>query len=361
MVVHGPLIFDTGDVRRLMEILHPDEILVAGVMARTAAEESGLPVRFCNDPPSRVIRRLAEKAFLANRGKTVESGRIFGRIVASRLPGSGLVHLECSSSTIYCWDGGDMDLSSALAGATGFPVIPVASAVCAAVAGERVIGGCLPGEPVCVNGLVIGYATSTRVVLRQRKDAIEIVSGLVPKAHGLEKLAAQGGVDLATAWCKSGNIRSVAPTVYTRTARRGRIVTVDHAGISIYERLRGPVCGVLAIGDDTSAVCGHICAHRGIPVLGIVDGDADGIVPDRYPPGSIVVYVHHGRDDDLGREVAALVPDGEVSWDAWVADVLAELEGRVRIVRYDTRTSPPDGDAPYSGSSFDGNPKESGP
>jgi hypothetical protein len=107
---------------------------------------------------------------------------------------------------------------------------------------------------------------------------------------------------------------------------------IDHAGVSLYESLTGRVCGVLAIGDDTSAVCGHICSHRGIPVLGIVDGDADGIVPDRYPSGSVILHVCEGRDDDLGREVAAMIPDKEVVWEAWVDQVLAYMKGRVRIL-----------------------------
>ena len=42
MVVHGPEAFDAGDVERMIGLLAPRLVLVAGVMARTAAEESGL-------------------------------------------------------------------------------------------------------------------------------------------------------------------------------------------------------------------------------------------------------------------------------------------------------------------------------
>ena len=68
MVVHGPELFDQGDVAWLMDILSPKRIVVAGVMARTAAEESGLRVEFNAQPPSRVIRSLDDPVFLANRG-----------------------------------------------------------------------------------------------------------------------------------------------------------------------------------------------------------------------------------------------------------------------------------------------------
>ena len=64
MVVHGPAAFDAGDVERLMGLLCPRRVLVAGVMARTAAEESGLPVTCTDERPSRVLSDLREPAFL---------------------------------------------------------------------------------------------------------------------------------------------------------------------------------------------------------------------------------------------------------------------------------------------------------
>src|SRR5512137_750972 len=120
MVVHGPELFDRGDVAWLMETVVPNRVIVAGVMARTAAEESGLPVEFIAKPPSRVLLGLEGQVFLANRGKTALSGKIFGNIVASQLCYSGLVHLECSSQTIYFWNNGNKNLAGILAGLTGF-------------------------------------------------------------------------------------------------------------------------------------------------------------------------------------------------------------------------------------------------
>ena len=120
MVVHGPELFDRGDVAWLMEVLCPRRVVVAGVMARTAAEESGLQVEFNAQPPSRVIRALDVPVFLANRGKTPETGELFGNIVASRLGDTGLVHIECSSRTVYCWNSGDEELAGLLSGFTGF-------------------------------------------------------------------------------------------------------------------------------------------------------------------------------------------------------------------------------------------------
>uniref|UniRef100_UPI000AC585BE DUF2117 domain-containing protein n=1 Tax=Methanoculleus chikugoensis TaxID=118126 RepID=UPI000AC585BE len=121
-----------------------------------------------------------------------------------------------------------------------------------------------------------------------------------------------------------------------RVRRGGRIAVIDHCGHTLYGEIGGEdVCGVLAVGDDTTAVCGHICSHFGIPVFGgVVDGgDGDGIVKPGYAPGgSVVVEVLDGRDDDVGREVAAVRDLEAASWEDWVEETLRVLAGRVRVV-----------------------------
>ncbi len=331
MVVHGPEAFDQGDVETLISLLEPRIVLVAGVMARTAAEESGLPVVCCDDPPSILIRRLFGPVFLVNRGKTERSGKIFGEIVAARLgEEKGLLHLECSSRTCYLWNHADEGLGIALARRTGYTLVREQSAH-APSSNRRIIRGCLPGEAVCINGIVIGHATEDTVIVETDEGTVRTVAGLDPKTHGLEKLHRRGSVDLATAWCKSGAIRYSTPKLRERGRRSGTIVVVDHCGHTLFERIDEETCGVLAIGDDTTTVCGHICSHRGIPVLGIVDGDADCLVPEGFAPGSVVFEVTQDRDDEVGWELAKEVPDGEVEWDAWVERVKRRLQGRAKI------------------------------
>jgi hypothetical protein len=331
MVVHGPELFDQGDVAWMRDVLCPKRIVVAGVMARTAAEESGLPVEFHAQPPSRVILAQEEPVFLVNRGKTAETGEIFGNIVASRLGNRGLVHLECSGRIVYCWNGGDEELAGVLSHLTGFRKKTVKTTV-HRQENVREIRGCIPGEAVYVNGIVIGRATADVVSLRSTGGLIEPGSGLEPKQHGLEKLSSSRNIDISTAWCKSGQVRSTLPQMKTRASSTGRVLVIDHCGHEIYKKMPPSCCGVLAIGDDTTAVCGHICAHRGIPVLGIVDGDSDVIIPSAFAPGSVILEVLSERDDDVGKEIGKIVPDTGVIWDAWVQQMLDYLNGRVRIV-----------------------------
>jgi hypothetical protein len=331
MVVHGPELFDQGDVAWLRDVLRPKRIVVAGVMARTAAEESGLPVEFHAQPPSRVILTQDDPVFLANRGKTAETGEIFGNIVASRLGNRGLVHVECSSRIVYCWNGGDEELAGILSHLTGFKKKSVKTTV-HRQENVREIRGCIPGEAVYVNGIVIGRATADVVSLRSTGGVIEPGSGLEPKSHGLEKLSSTRNIDISTAWCKSGSVRTTQPQMKTRTSSTGHVLVIDHCGHEIYRKIPKDCCGVLAIGDDTTEVCGHICAHRGIPVFGIVDGDKDVIVPSAFAPGSVVLEVLSERDDDVGKEIGKIVPDTRIVWDAWVQQMLDYLNGRVRVV-----------------------------
>jgi hypothetical protein len=329
MVVHGPEAFDAGDVERLIGLLSPRGVLVAGVMARTAAEESGLPVTCTDERPSVVLVALSGRACLVNRGKTPESGRIFGEIVAGRLP--GLVHVETSSETVYCWNRGDRELAEEIVQRTGYTLVHTKSDG-SRREGVREVRGCLPGEAVFVNGIVIGTATEETVVLSGEDGTFRAVSGLDEKPHGFEKLLRAGLPDLATAWCKSGPVRSTPPRQGGHAPRGGRVAVIDHCGHTLYHEIGDGVCGVLAVGDDTTAVCGHICSHAGIPVFGVVDGDADAIVEPGYAPGSVVVEVVDGRDDDLGRELAATRDLNPSSWEEWVEETLRVLAGRVQIV-----------------------------
>jgi len=329
MVVHGPEAFDAGDTGRLIALLSPRRVLVAGVMARTAAEESGLPVTCTDERPSVVLAAEGGRAFLVNRGKTPESGRIFGELVAGRL--EGLVHVEASSCTVYCWDRGDEHLARDIASLTGYALVHAMSDRTQRE-GTREVRGCLPGEAVFVNGIVIGTATVETVVLASEGGVLRPISGLDPKPHGFEKLLRAGLPDLDAAWCKSGPVRRVPPRQGGRTSCEGRVAVIDHCGHTLYGEIGDGICGVFAIGDDTTAVCGHICSHAGIPVFGVIDGDADAIVEPGYAPGSVVVEVLDGRDDDLGREVAATRDLQTENWDEWVEETLSTLEGRVRVV-----------------------------
>lgn len=332
-IFHGPFVFDEGDAARIYHALLPKRCIVAGVMGRTAAAGSGLPVTYADAPPSGVINGIEDICVLVNRGKTPASGRRFGEIVASRISG-GLIHIESSDQICYLWDNGDDVLAEEISDRIRYRLVMMNSSPEDQPEIRRICG-CIPGEPVMVEGITIGYATAEEAVISCKDGILMPISGIRLKLHGIEKLYAAGCPPLDRAWCKSGWIRTAAPLNPVRSAPPcGRVQTIDHAGISLYRFITPDTCGILSIGDDTTAVCGHIGAVLGIPVFGITDGDGDSIVPEAYAPGSVIVRTISGTDDQIGCEIAASLSQGDqICWDKLVASLLEQFSGSIRVVR----------------------------
>ncbi|HOL41183.1 MAG TPA: DUF2117 domain-containing protein [Methanospirillum sp.] len=332
LIFHGADVFDYGDASRLISLLHPRLSLVAGVMARTAAEESGLAVIYDGRRPSEILSEYAgDQAVLVHRAKTNASAHRFGSIIHSHLKDKGLILIDPGTCQILTWEPGDPSLSAWLSEITGYPV-KSGNHHETYPPDTRVIGGCLPGEPVFVNGIIIGYATGEEAVISLQDGTIKAISGIELKDHGVEKLIRFGYPDISKAWCKSGNIRISRPKKGERQVRKGRIAVIDHTAMACYRSFDPDICGLVTIGDDTTSICGHIGCFRGIPVLGITDGDIDGIVPEGYAPGSVVLQAINERDDDVGIEIAGKVSDEPVVWDEWVEKIIRDLDGRVKVV-----------------------------
>ena len=339
MVVHGPEPFDTGYIHQIIRKIRPAKVVVAGVMARTAAEESGIDCQCTGIPPSQIaeLKDRTKPAFLLNHAKSQKSGLIFGNIIAERIgEETGLIQVECVDRSVILWDKGNRALAEYLSEQLQYRCCKKQSEY-SVTPGTREIRGCRPGEPVFVNGIIIGYAKRETVVIREQEGEITAVSGLLSKPHGFEKLRRNGPSDIASAWCKSGTIRSESPAKTGIKCTSGHIAVIDHAGCELYEKTGPETCGLLSIGDDTTAVCGHICSHLGIPIFGVTDGDADTILTPSYPNGSVVIEVIHGRDDETGAEIAAgLETDRRYTWSLWVKETLESLKDEVKVV-VDTR------------------------
>jgi hypothetical protein len=346
LVFHGAEVFDSGDAARLITLLDPELCLVAGIMARAAAEESGLPVRYDGRKPSVILAGLpADRAVLIHRAKNETSAHRFGSLIATRLGGRSLVMIDPGTCRIFTWMVIDDLLCRWISEQTGYQVMP-GNRHQVPPPDTRSVGGCIAGEPVFVNGIIIGYATDEEVIITVRNGTVEGVSGIILKEHGIEKLMRCGIPDLAAAWCKSGNVRVSAPKHGNRGLKTGRVAVIDHSAMACYDSFTSDICGILSIGDDTTSICGHIGCFRGIPVLGITDGDIDGIVAEGYAPGSVILEACHERDDDLGREIAEQVSENPVVWDDWVDQVIRMLGSRVREVYRESalnnHSDPPD-------------------
>jgi hypothetical protein len=109
------------------------------------------------------------------------------------------------------------------------------------------------------------------------------------------------------------------------------VLFIDHCGHHLYTLLIPDICGIVSVGDDTTAVCGHICSHLGIPIFGIIDGDGDGIVDARYASDSVIAFAKNERDDDIGAEVREMIPADPVEWNKFVSRLTRYLGSRVTL------------------------------
>lgn len=104
IVLHGPEIVDEGEAKQIIGILGKQHDIIAklgGTMGRTAVLDAGLEDVIdisMGLTPSETINALKESidlAVLLNHGKTLETGRYFGSIVASKLDSSiPFIHIE---------------------------------------------------------------------------------------------------------------------------------------------------------------------------------------------------------------------------------------------------------------------------
>lgn len=306
----------------------------AGTMCRTAVIDAGLEsaidITRC-DLPSRTLAAFpCAVPVLVNSGKTVASGLAFGDIVAGRARRTavqverasrpdGLVALwETEPNETAAW------VAEALAGSLSLPLRKLRPS-------EDAGGDCHtvrcadPGEPLFANGVLIGIVEGPEVKVRMRGGRIDRIEGVAVKAAGLARLGAAGKVGF-----RSGLLRHAPVPARDVPVRygRGRMAVIDHGAIGALESIDGDTVGALTVGDDTTEVAGDVLARRGIPIIGVTDGDRDGVIAGAArADGSIVFRVSGTTDDEAGAALAAAVT-GTDTFEGFVARARAELARR---------------------------------
>jgi len=324
LVIHGPELIDSGKIADIVEALRalgPVCVLVGGTMGRVAALDKHLTFidTSQNIHTSDALNQISDKEVLvlANCGKTFETGTVFGQIVSSRVQRS-VIQVERPGfvdGSIILWRGADGDksrivqrvarhLSNYLSltlterqkkdlsvGHTGDIV-------------SRHVHGAKRGEPVLVQGKVVGTVVDEEVAVIAERGRIVDIRGVTMKAHGLEKI---GNIDLRTAYVKTGSLRagdescgqsSVRPA---RPLKRGMVTFVNHCAEGTLECVNEKTICTITVGDDTTSISGDILSRAGIPIIGITDGDGDGIYAGMCKAeGSIVLRLDNASDDDIG-------------------------------------------------------------
>ncbi|MGD9643207.1 MAG: DUF2117 domain-containing protein [Elusimicrobiales bacterium] len=318
VLFHGPEVFDSGWAARVLRAFPRARFMLAGTMSRTALHDSGLEgVAAPGLQPSRCVKLLGgdcSAVLLATCSKSVRSGLVFGSLVAGRAGGKVPLAQAEFSGPVYSVHSGKCP-ASLLAGLKKLGLAPAASPesridlwherglTC------RRMTTAEKNDYVLVNGIIVGRAEGGEIVLSAKGRSIVEMRGLKAKAHGLEKLERLGGVDLASAKLASAaRLRSPAAARVGKSAGDG-VVFIDHAGMHVYS-LAAQAGGAVTVGDDTTAVCGDILRRFGVPVIGIVDGDGDGLHPaGGLAPGSTVFTVK--ADDKAGVMVREKIFSGK--------------------------------------------------
>ncbi|MDD4498468.1 MAG: DUF2117 domain-containing protein [Methanosarcinaceae archaeon] len=337
IVVHGTELLDSGRAREFLTLLSGENRIrtcVCGTMGKIAAMDAGLEGEIDlgqHLKPSASIEAFFETedlVCLLNHGKELDSGRAFGRIVVSHLENSEakpLLQVErpgFSDGQVIPWNREAYGHAEKLAGLLGLkvasPPTPVRS-VEVTDNGKRVLRrlSTRPGSCIMVNGIVVGKATSPDVALISENGFLILMEGGDIKKEGLLTLhehEKRVPVDLAHAWVKTGKLwreksRDKRPSCSNSCwekalpGKKGRAVIIDHCAERSLELIEGASFAV-TVGDDTTEIAGDILSRFGIPIIGITDGDCDELaVSAAYSPGSVVLLLKPGLDDEFGRRV----------------------------------------------------------
>ncbi len=319
VVVHGPEVIDSGAAVTTLDRLSAfGEVraVLGGTMGKVAVIDWGLEDRIDISKrmvPSRSLIDLqvdSDILILLNQAKNRETALVFGSMIAARASlYRPLIQVDWGGRLIACLVGEETQLAQSLATDLGLDLLasPTFSGQTVDVGGRhtRKVVGVVPGECLTLDGIVIGRVTGDEVEVAVAGGRIIELKGALPKVHGMEKLS---DVDLRLAILRSGNIRRTnAPSRRLDPGRvgepEGHIVIIDHAAEGAFESAKGASV-VVTVGDDTTYITGEILGRLGIPLIGIVDGDRDCLCSQTcMPPGSTIVRVRQGMDDQIGKKI----------------------------------------------------------
>jgi hypothetical protein len=315
-IVHGAEVIDSGMAVKVLDRLEREAEVTAtlgGAIGTAAIIDAGLEDRISIVPRqlvSHAIRQMdadCDAVVMLNWSKTRESGLGFGGIVFSRISGTTTVPIIQFDRDFYVeWRPRAPEILLRIAGELGLERV-VAPPAEEHVEGVRVLHGVVPGENIWINGNVIGRATSSDVTVMLRNGKLTFENVRV-KEHGLQKVKVD---DLARAVIRSGSVRRTSSKVRDVPLATGdRLILIDHRAEDSIFRARGARAAI-TVGDDTTKISTSLLARLGVPVIGIVDGDEDGICIDSASaPGSAAIHLLPGNDDQLGELVRESIFNG---------------------------------------------------
>ncbi|MFB3764513.1 MAG: DUF2117 domain-containing protein [Methanotrichaceae archaeon] len=304
VVIHGPEVIDSGAAMKLINYLKRFGIVTAvlgGTMGQLAIIDAGLEGVIAISPkrrPSESLRDLqtaSDILVLVDQAKTKDTGIAFGSKVADNAElTKPLIQIDCGGKFIAVLAGGGESLAERISKDLGLDLLNIEvpksrhgkeSDVAYTHGGyftKRRLTGVMPGELITVNGIVIARAMDNFVKIEAVNGKIVKVTGAKIKPHGIEKLPP---LDLAKAIIRSGSIRRTKASPRRALECKGNLaVLISHNAEDAFEISKN-ACIAVTVGDDTTSIAREILSRLSIPIIGIIDGDLDGLSGNKAEDG----------------------------------------------------------------------------
>ncbi|MHC1635989.1 MAG: DUF2117 domain-containing protein [Candidatus Methanospirareceae archaeon] len=345
LLFHGAEIIDTGEAKEAMELLKREglsfEAALGGITGKTAVIDAGLEDMIDiskNKRPSQVIEDFVKEGIsfiiLLNHGVNEERGLSLGQEILANFISRNkeyskklsFIQIEYSSKVIFRWllREEEEGLYAKIVRLFGFTEKEVElSKPNIYKEGDlvyREVKGVLPNEKILVNGVVIGISPSEGgkrniTLVAKGGRIIKMLGGTLIK-HNLQKLPP---LKLEEAIVKTTSVfRRIKPqkVKIEERMREGKgkaciFFDIENLFPKIEEE---DVMVVVTIGDDTTSLAGDILKRFGIRLIGITDGDADGLIygietgalheyEKFLPKESVIIRLKPERDDIVGMEI----------------------------------------------------------
>ncbi len=378
LLIHGPEVIDEGEANEAIETLikagFEVEATLGGITGKTAVIDAGLQhaIDISKDmKPSEVVeyylKRGIDFIMLVNHAKTEESGFMLGEGILRNFIAKcdseesfSFVQLEYSNRISIRWfvKSGDENIFRNITGVfTAFderePYKLQSRCKKESNLVYREIRGVHPGEKIVVDGVIVGTTSrgdSVTLVAREGK-LVNILGGTLIE-HNLEKLPP---LELEKELIKTASvIRRTKPKLIGDVQRKGKrkgvacfFYTVDKLFPKMEER-DDDIGVAVTIGDDTTGIAGDILKRFGIPMIGITDGDADGLIEgietgalEEYakfmPHDSVIIRLKPERDDIIGERIRAEIFKGgdEIELEGDLEKQFEVLKSRIQEIAKD--------------------------
>ncbi len=307
LLFHGIDIFYDDRSKDILDKLssrYPLKPYIVGTMGITSLFDSGIEgVELIFKRPSVAISELKrfDSVLLVLKARSIETARTFLGAIGERTDFQGeILGIDINTNSLFEVKSGISDIKSYLI-SLGFNEEPPGKGIDVTVEDNylvRRIRGCKPGELLLFNGLVVGKIFDEEVRVYVKDNQIEMIHGVEIKKHGLEKIKE---VDILSLKVDSTNGFEAREAFILRKLDGGHILFINHDAYSIYRNISN-LSGAVTVGDDTTRISGYILQRFGVPLIGIVDGDKDGVIKgEHFHKGSVLFEVE--GDDITGNKI----------------------------------------------------------